>query len=365
MAHHHIMGWFVVVCNMKAGSVLPSAGLVALPCACIAFFIKWLENHNEWHLAKVLKDELHMLPAAYTSFATVVTFFIVFRSSQSYSRYWNGGALLQQMHASFFDAASSIIAFSKMSKAEPDKVAEFKLGVVTLFSALSAHSLCELAGHDDEVLTARLLSELEVLAWDKLDAVTQTHIKETGFKNALLFHWIQSWLIQHLSTGLLNVPPPILSRAFNELADGMVRFEDCCKVSFLPYPLPYTQVTIWLMFLHWLLTPVAMISWTREPSLCFIFAFIYVAVVWALFFIAEELENPFGDDATDIDTVQLQRQTNHRLELLLMEQAEWTPCFRPGVMCRGPLSFVPLQDLHEEDELPDDSIEMSLTLRGG
>jgi len=117
--------------------------------------------------------------------------------------------------------------------------------------------------------------------------------------------------------GLLNEPHPILWRAFQELAEGLVKYEDCIKVAFVPFPFQYTQATTWLMFLHWFLAPLTVGTFTYRPSLAFVFTFVLVFTYWALFLIAEELENPFGEDDGDLDLWDMQRHLNSRFRMLL------------------------------------------------
>ena len=62
---------------------------------------------------------------------------VVFRTGQAYNRFWDGSTLTHQMRGDWFDAASSIISFTRTSKADSTKLWEFRQIVVRLFSALA------------------------------------------------------------------------------------------------------------------------------------------------------------------------------------------------------------------------------------
>merc|ERR1712218_217670 len=110
------------------------------------------------------------------------------------------------------------------------------------------------------------------------------------------------------------------------------------KVTCIPFPAAYAQVTIFLLGLHWLLTPMTIITWASHPSLVFIYTFATIFIFWALIAIAEELQNPFGDDASDLDMVTFQDHLNERLLMLLGPAALHTP--RPVHVALGePLSL--------------------------
>merc|ERR550532_1098574 len=100
---------------------------------------------------------------------------------------------------------------------------------------------------------------------------------------------------------ILSIPPPILSRCFQEIANGMVAFHTSLKISFVPFPFPYAQTCDLLLMVHWICAPFVFNQWTKTPFWSFVFVFIQVFVLWTLNFIAVEIENPFGEDANDLD----------------------------------------------------------------
>mmetsp|Transcript_8463 Transcript_8463/g.19880 ORF Transcript_8463/g.19880 Transcript_8463/m.19880 type:complete len:330 (+) Transcript_8463:636-1625(+) len=128
-----------------------------------------------------------------------------------------------------------------------------------------------------------------------------------------------------MDAGVLSVPPPILSRAYQELANGMVAFHECVKISDTPFPFPYAQNCEFLLCLHWFMIPFVVSQWVTQPFWAFVFVFMQVFVLWSLNYIAVEIENPFGTSDNDIDGVHLQEEMNRMLLLLLDPRTLRTP----------------------------------------
>lgn len=329
------------------GSVLPFAIRIALPCAILSMCLKFLEN-SEIEPFAAFFIRFKIKGTAYGAFSSLLGFLVVFRTSQAYNRYWIGGGLLQQMTGSWFDAASSLIAFSRMTKAEPEAISRFHHVLIRLFSILNALALVEMQGSDDgeedmESFHSRIES-LDLIDVEGLDKETLAAIKASDNKIELIFHWIQTLVIDHISSGALAVPPPILARAFNELADGMVKFHDCMKITLLPFPFPYSQTTLILLICHWVITPIMICTWTIQPILSGLFSFLVVLTFWSLYAIATELENPFGDDPNDLDAVEMQRSMNAKLLMFLVDPSAK---MSPGVCLNMKADEMKHRALHE------------------
>jgi hypothetical protein len=178
------------------------------------------------------------------------------------------------------------------------------------------------AGTDVEDIAA---FKYELIDVGGIDEVSLRTIRSCSAKVELIFQWIQQLITENIKTGVLSVPPPILSRSFQEIANGMVAFHDAMKISYIPFPFPYAQVCDTLLLLHWLLVPCMTSQWVTKVWWATIFGFVQVFVLWALNLIAVELENPFGMDANDLDCHHMQMETNEHLLLLLQSSTERTP----------------------------------------
>lgn len=126
---------------------------------------------------------------------------------------------------------------------------------------------------------------------------------------------------------ILPVAPPILTRIFQQLGNGMVDFSNAEKITDIPFPFPYAQMVIMLLLLATFVTPwvcgliIESTVWATSLTFFGIFGF------WCLNYIASEIEMPFGDDANDLPISELQVTFNNNLRVLLHEQAQRVPDF--------------------------------------
>mmetsp|Transcript_137313 Transcript_137313/g.238713 ORF Transcript_137313/g.238713 Transcript_137313/m.238713 type:complete len:318 (-) Transcript_137313:100-1053(-) len=105
----------------------------------------------------------------------------------------------------------------------------------------------------------------------------------------------------------------------------MVCFHDAVKISTVPFPFPYAQTCDVLLILHWLIVPFIVTQFVNKAVWGAIFAFVQVFTLWALNFIAVELENPYGQDANDIDGRSMQDEFNQQLLMLVHPDARRVP----------------------------------------
>jgi len=189
---------------------------------------------------------------------------------------------------------------------------------VRLFSCLHALALAEL---EDQSSSDSQGFELELLDGKGLDDVTHLAIRMQPCKVELVFHWIQTLVVTGYNDGILKVPAPILTRALQELSDGMVHFNDALKLTNVPLPFPYTQAALLLMIMHLVISPVLICNWTNDAVVAGLFSFVHVFTLWTLHAITRELENPFGQDADDLDIQSMQQEMNAKLLLLVNRDA--------------------------------------------
>lgn len=263
---------------------------------------------------------------AWSGFSFLVGFLVVFRTSQAYSRFWDGCTSTHKMSAEWFDAASALVAFCEHSKADPSAVDNFKQTLVRLFSMMHACALANIEDNPDESTIAAY--NYPLIDADAIDEDSLDHLQGSESKVELVFGWIQMLVVHNISTGVLSIPPPILSRAFQELANGMVQFHEAMKISTVPFPFPYAQTCDCLLLMHWLIVPFVTAVWVPAAWWAAIFCFIQVFIFWTLNFIAVEIENPFGMDDNDIDGKHMQQDMNRQLVLLVHPMATKVPTLR-------------------------------------
>jgi predicted membrane chloride channel (bestrophin family) len=282
-------------------------------------------DYNLFRFTQV-EDSVLNNSAAWNGFSFLVGFLIVFRTSIAYSRFWEGCYSTHMMRAEWFDACSSIIAFCKHSVASKMQINTFQQLVVRLFTMLHAVALAAI----EDVGTDASIEEIQAFKYELfdisvIDVDSLEALRVADNKVELVFQWIQQLIVENIGTQVLSIPSPILSRSFQELAQGMVHFHDACKLSTIPFPFPYAQTCDALLILHWILTPFVVSVWASGPYWAGIFSFASVFMLWNLNCIAVEIENPFGRDANDIDALSMQRELNDHLSLLLSPTTMRTP----------------------------------------
>jgi len=169
---------------------------------------------------------------------------------------------------------------------------------------------------------------MELIDAEAIDIESLQAVRDSDSRVELIFQWIQQYTVENIKTGVLTIPPPILSRSFQEIATGMVHFHEAMKISNVPFPFPYAQTCDALLMLHWFLVPFVVSQWVHRWEWAATFSFLQVFTLWVLNLIAVELENPFGPDPNDIDGARMQQDMNAHLRMLIRYECQRTPALR-------------------------------------
>lgn len=301
---------------MRKGSVFPGAAKFAIVPALISLGIRIVCGMIEFSY------DTTKLSTSYGNFVFVLGFALVFRSSSGYSRYWDGANLLRQMRTEWHDACAQICCFAMTSDKSEDQKEAFKNCVVRLFSLLHCLALQQIADMED--------SSFEVIDLDTLDPKLLKSLKqfhEPLEKAEVILNWIQRVILEGVKTGFIPSPPPIVSRAFQEINAGMVCLTKLQAISDHPFPFPYAQMIAAMLCIHFLVTPFLIGTLPVHFLLCFMFTFISVFALCSLNLIAQEIENPFGDDENDLRCDEAQINMNEALLVLLSQPASILPNF--------------------------------------
>merc|ERR1712039_218185 len=138
----------------------------------------------------------------------------------------------------------------------------------------------------------------------------------------VLLHMTQTLIVNALDSGVLKIPPPILSRVFQTLSRGFVNLLNAKKITDTRFPFPYAQLLSILLFLHMIMTPVMISNLIESWPWACIFTFVPIFGMFSLNFVAIELENPFGDDDNDLPLLHFQKEMNNCLLMLLEDNAD-------------------------------------------
>merc|ERR1719401_422215 len=96
-----------------------------------------------------------------------------------------------------------------------------------------------------------------ILDLDGLEPESMDFLNRAPDKVEIILQWIQRSMVLQMQTGVLPAPPPILSRAFQEVSRGIVNLQNARKIADFPYPYPLAQVSMVLQLLHWAMIPIA------------------------------------------------------------------------------------------------------------
>eukprot|EP00439_Symbiodinium_sp_Y106_P057472 s4335_g8.t1 len=327
--------WGMGVLFMKRGSVIPKALVWSLPCATITVLL-----HIFWDTQKGDNNaEMEGINTIWSGYTFVLGFLIVFRSNQAYSRFWESVTLFHQITGEWTSAVSNLLSFCSPNIDKQREVEDFRQYLIRLLSLLHCNALqtiCDLA--DDT---------LEVLNLGGIDAASMLHLRTSPDRCEIVMLWIERLIIEADRKKTLEVPPPILSRAFQELSRGMVSVTNVRKIRKVPFPFPYSQYLSYMLILHWILTPLVASQTVLKPWWAGIIVFVVSTSYWTLFYIAQEIDQPFGEDANDLPVREMQREFNAKLEFFV-QPLSWT---------------VPDFSLDDEDALEVKVLNSSFTLR--
>jgi len=253
------------------------------------------------------------------SFNAILGFLVIFRSQQAYSRYWEGLTLLQQVRGQWFNATSSLVAFCTMKPDLQDRVNQFRLLQVRLTSMLYCAGLRTVATMKDD--------DFEVIEVAGLDEMALDFMHDHPDPCIVILQWMQQHIVSHMRSGVLDVPPPVMSRVFQELSQGIVSLADAQKIADTPFPFSSAQMIAVMMTCQWIMAPVISASLTKSWAAAGVAAFFTVFLISCLNLIASEIEIPFGDDPNDLPLGEMQDIMNVNLKTLLNTLVNTVPDF--------------------------------------
>lgn len=254
-----------------------------------------------------------------------VTFAIVFRTQLAWNRYWEAVTQLHFMYSKWADAFSQFQAFAEVTrraakeKGDPKKeerIRQKQRRLKVNYALLSTVAADRLTSGDnqrmEEVNTHRIHTRgtmriaKEAAGFQAPTMIPRQEFDRSSLEDAgyvvfempskeqlQLLHksndtvsTVMYWIIWDLADAMkdIDVAPPIQSRMYQELSNGM----------------PFAQLLGLLLMAFSLLIPIYVIVFTGSyvvgPILCF---FLFESL-WCLNEVAKELENPFGQDTNDI-----------------------------------------------------------------
>lgn len=133
-------------------------------------------------------------------------------------------------------------------------------------------------------------------------------------KMALVSMWLTEFVIREFMHGSQGkVPPPIMSRVFQLISDGMVGYHQARKIACVPFPFPHAQMTSLFIVVIMFIIPILMIDYCHNPNFAIVLNFLTVLIFTGLHEVARELENPFQNAPNDIPLNYIQAQFNEAI----------------------------------------------------
>ncbi|CAE8599717.1 unnamed protein product, partial [Polarella glacialis] len=207
----------------------------------------------------------------WSSYSFVLGFVMVFRNNQAYSRFWEGTSLTKQMKGQWYVAFSNIFAFCSRDDSKKADVARFQSVLVRLASLLHCSALHHICDLED--------NRLEIINSDEMDPKSMEFLRGCANPQEVVTNWIQRLIVQADEAGIINISPPLLSRVFQEIGDGLTSLNNASKIKDFQFPFPYAQMISCMLFVHWLFTPIVAAhqigssAWAGAMSFCVAMSF--------------------------------------------------------------------------------------------
>ncbi|CAK9049897.1 unnamed protein product, partial [Durusdinium trenchii] len=300
------------ICRKVAFPLL--AGLLSgAVAATLKGFQTYIDDEN-W-----IEENLFFDSGAYGSFGTCMSFMMVFRTAQSYSRYWEGIDMVYQIMGHWFNAASNTLAFSRCSTAKAEEIENLRRLCVRLFSLLNCLLLRELEG---EEVRAESGLKFPVLDPGGIDLQTRAHLlnMKSHSRPEQVFQAISKVIVEAQAFGIIASPAPIVGRIHQEMGLGMTKLQSAMKLAYVDFPAPYNLGMKAMLVVHMMLTPVAVIAWAKTVLFSGFFSFVLVFIMFGLMQLTAELDNPFHDSGFGFDKDLVQQKFNKALVTILLEE---------------------------------------------
>lgn len=158
------------------------------------------------------------------------------------------------------------------------------------------------------VIGAVTAEEIAMLSSTNKDYFSKAH---------LAMHWVlEVCTVYYLKGGFGHVAPPIISRLHQEFGHAMHGFDQARRISYVPFPFTYAQLTEFLVMT--LLVSVAMMmnAFVSSLLLGILFTFFSCMGFTTIYESSKELEDPFISQPNDLPMLTWQGEFNEMMLLL-------------------------------------------------
>lgn len=298
-----------------SGSVVPKALFWSVPAGGAAFgLFKYWESRGATD-----PNSQGTVSEVWAGYSFVLGFMIVFRMQQAYTRFWEAATLTNELRAEWIDAAQSLIAFSTDKEDKKDDVEKFQHYMVRLISLAHRAAL--------ERLNMDMNEEYPVINTKNIPNLGEM-MDQVPDRCELVYQWVMRLTVKAMRTGVIDIPPPILGRSFQELSAGMVKLHNIMKICTIPMPFVYVQMNSMLLLLHSTMTPIISSLIMYNERWAGTLAFISCFCLWAIFYIAQEIEQPFGTHKNNLPCNEMQADINRILKMIMQPDCQSPPDYQ-------------------------------------
>jgi putative membrane protein len=227
----------------------------------------------------LLSYKVPLNPAPFTLFGFVLALFLGFRNSASYDRFWEGRKLWGSLLNVSRSLTRQVLTLNR--NIDRESIKEF-INLLSAFVYALNHQLRRTDSSDD--------------LKDKLSIADYQLIINSKYKPALILNLIGDWVgKQKLKGNLDSIQQASIDQNLNTLSDVL---GGCERIVSTPIPYSYQVLLHRTIYIYCFLLPFGLVdslSWFTP----FIVAFIAYTFV-AFEAIADEIEEPFGQEANDL-----------------------------------------------------------------
>lgn len=316
--------WGVGFIFSLVGSVLPKACVWAVPNALLG--VGLLLNRKAHDVADLDMEPMSGVAAVWSSYTLVLAFLLVFRSNQAFTRFWEGASATAAVNSMWTNAAGSLMSFSSQDAEKLDQVRRFQHLAVRLLSLLFCSSIQDVCQMEDD--------SMEIIDPKGINAASLAYFKKASVEERpeIVIQWLYRAVVDAQKDGILVAAPPCLNRAFMEISRGRVTLQNIRVLSDIPFPFPYAQMITTMLMIHWVVMPLLASQLLQSVFWCGMVCFLVTTVLWALLYIALQIDQPFGDDYTDLPVKDYMKQFNQSLLMMMRPEAQLPPKFEPAVL---------------------------------
>lgn len=287
MISYNTKDWFTFIFHIHKSDTVRKLFPVMIAIGIYSCIIGYLEIAY-FKFGK--NDYIHNIPIMHGMLGFVISLLLVFRTNTAYDRWWEGRKLWGGL---VNNSRNLAIKLSAMLKDENDRKF-FRKFIPTYASVLHKHL------HDSE--TSKQL-------FDDVDLEIDHHKHKPNQVKRMMFHKINDLYDSKKITGDQLIILNEELQSFTDICGA------CERIKNTPIPYSYSAFIKKFIFFYTMTLPFGYsisLGYFVAPVVVFIFY-----VLASLELIAEEIEDPFGDDENDLPTKKISENIKKHVEELI------------------------------------------------